>query len=211
MSSKVIEMPPDAYRPKRIVSKEWDRVMGWTVTLECGHEIWWAIEPPSQCHSLLRSMPTSTTGARAQGKTSTMSKPKSPPKPTINELRAASKIPAETIDEIETLSVRMIQLQADRNALEEEKGYTDQDGHRHPGIEDRLQELFIIYDLPGVKLEDFYVLQYDGSRPTIDAIELANHGVTGDIIAASTKTSRWAGVKVQRSKRKRKETGDDQD
>lgn len=134
-----------------------------------------------------------------------MPKPKAPAKPTINELRAAGKIPADDIDKLERLAIRMIQIQAERNALEAEKGFNDQDGYRRRGIEDELQELYIVYGLPGIRMEDFYVLPYDGSRSHIDPILLANAGVDGETIKKSTVTSYWAGVKVQKKTRSKKQ------
>ena len=132
-----------------------------------------------------------------------MAQPKTPPKPTIAELRArqGNPVPPDELQEIEAKAVRLIQIQAEQRRLEDEKGWTDpHSGERHRGLVDELQELFVIHNVRGIVLEDYTVAIRDGSNSRIDAVLLANEGVTGEQIANATVKTNWCTVSVTKKR-----------
>jgi hypothetical protein len=132
------------------------------------------------------------------------------PKPTIDELRLRRDIPPETVEEIERLMIRLVQIKDEIHKLEAEQGYTETYTKiRHPGLQDQLENLLIKHSLPGVKLSEYTGLWARWSYSRIDGILLSNLGVDGQTITQATVTD--SGLAFQLRKNKGKGKGADTD
>lgn len=108
------------------------------------------------------------------------------------------------IADMEAKCIRLIQIQEEQKKLQEEAGYTDDHGHRVPGLKDAVERLFVKYDLfDGVKIEDFSVIIQTGKGPNlVDPVELLRLGVPDDVIKRATREGRgWTTIRVQRSRK----------
>jgi hypothetical protein len=121
-------------------------------------------------------------------------------KPTLREIYEREDIPERDRVRMGELVVRLIQIQSEMKALEEERGYTDSDKKRHPGLADELEDLYVKYDVQGIRVEDFQAIQKAGSRYWIDRNLLLAEGVTPDQINAATMESHWTGIEVRKDR-----------
>src|SRR5215475_13520807 len=122
-------------------------------------------------------------------------------KPTLNDLRAAGLISGEDLDRMEKLAVRLIQIQDESKALEEERGYSDQHtGKRVPGLADELEALIILNDIgdTGFRIENYSAIIMPGSRSWIDENLLLHEGVDPDVIVRCRRTSTWTSMQMRK-------------
>jgi hypothetical protein len=119
-------------------------------------------------------------------------------RPTLERLREIAA-PGDA-ERMESVAVRLIQIQDQMKDLEREKGYTDGGSkERVPGISDELYSLLDGYDLDGLRIEDYLVYRTAGESARIDKIALLNMGVDPLIIEQATKKTPWTAITCRRS------------
>jgi hypothetical protein len=128
--------------------------------------------------------------------------------PSLKDLLGRSDFPADDVQEIERLAVRLIQLQEQTQQIElERKGsgkHTESwyDGPAVAGIVTELGALFAQYSLPGIRIENFTVRAKDQTHVTLSMLRLVELGVDPDLIEkAKTSTTSFT-VEVRRQKKR---------
>ena len=119
---------------------------------------------------------------------------------SLESMLGRDDIPVEVALELNEIAARLVQIQIERKGLDEEEGYKDSQGVRHPGIKDRFQELLEALPqgvIDGVRTGEFNVYKIRGTAVWLEKVLLLNAGVLPDQIEAGTCREDWTGVSVR--------------